>query len=184
MREIVTDWTSPSGGGQTVLNFADAVPVNAQREALHLFWTTLAERQGNGWDWNIRQEGREVNPATGLSTGLWTDAESFPGSGVLATAVVADATQVLIRWRTNDSIGARRIQGRTFYPGLGVAGLNAGNLDPAYVSYFAAAANALISADVGLGVYSRPTDARPGSFNEAVSASVWPELAVQRRRRT
>lgn len=184
MREIVTDWTSPSGGGQTVLNFADAVPVNAQRAALHSFWTNLAERQGNAWDWNIRTEGREVDPTTGLSTGLWVDSEPFPGSGVLATSVVADATQVLIRWRTDGTIGSRRIQGRTFYPGLSAAGLNQGNLDPAYVSFFAATANALITADVGLGVYSRPTDARPGSFNEAISASVWPELAVQRRRRT
>lgn len=183
MRQITTNWSGPQGGGLTVMNFADAVPVAAQRAALGAFWADWAEYLASPYTSTVDVEGREVNPATGLTTDFWTEGTPYAAAGGAGSNPVADATQVLIRWRTPDVVAGRRVQGRTFVPGLASTGLAGGGINAGAVAAFNAIAQGLVDADVGLGVWSRPTDARAGTFNEVTSGSVWNELAVQRGRR-
>lgn len=182
-REILVNWTGPSGSSVTVTNWSDAVPVEGQRALLGTFLSDLSANLSAQYSWTVAIEGAEFAAATGTNTGYWADGTPFTGVGESSGQPVADATQVLLRWRTSGVVAGRRVLGRTFIPGYLALGLTAGNINPGALAVLQATVDAFVLEDLGFSVYSRPTDARPGSMHVVDSGSVWNELAVLRRRR-
>lgn len=184
MREILVDWTTQAGSGMVgVFNFSDETPVNAQRVALGAFLGGMDEQLRTTTTWTVRQEGREVNDATGTLTGEWLDSAVVEGNGAGAQSAVADATQALIRWSTGVVVNGRFLKGRTFIPGLEIDVLSGGNLTTAAQVAFTTAADGLATAGVGFSIWHRPTSGAGGSLHAVAAGSVWSELAVLRRRR-
>lgn len=185
VREILVNWVTAAGGNQvSVLNFEDAPTVEIQRAALDSALTSMGTVLAAGTSWSIATEGREFNPATGVLTGAWSDPLVFQGAGASGNAqAMADATQALIRWSTGVIANGRFVNGRTFIPGISRMASDGGNLGGPAQATLADAAQALIDAASGIGVWSRPTNDIGGAFFAATTATVWSEFAVQRRRR-
>lgn len=183
-KEIVVDWVTQNGAGKvSVFWFDTATAIAGQRSALNTFLSAVDGSLDNGVSWSIRQVGRVVDDATGALTGSWTNAVGFTGVGAAVGEPVADATQVLFQWHTGSIVGGRFLRGRTFVPGLAAGQVVNGNLASAQVTGLQAVGNTLATSGQGLGVWHRPTAGLGGSFVPVNSCTVWPELAVLRRRR-
>lgn len=184
-REILVDWITPAGGGRvSVFMFTGGNPVADQRSALNDFLVEASTSLTDGVSWDIRLEGRNMDDATGALTSLWSEPTVYGGTGDQAGQPVPDAAQVLYRWGTGEIVNGRFLQGRTYVPGFYVTGLSAGNLSAGTVAGQGANAQALVDAAVGLGVWHRPVLGAGGVFHDAITGSVWSELAVLRRRRS
>jgi len=184
-REILVDWTTPSGSDhRSVMMFGLAAPVTEQRVALKAFLDTIKSQLEDSTSWTIETAGRELDDATGALTGVWSDGTAASGVGVVSGQVVADATQVLMQWRTDHIVNGRFLQGRTFIPGVSASHLSNGNLDSTTITAWQGAGAALIAAGKQFGVWHRPVLGAGGVFWAADTAAVWGELAVLRRRRS
>lgn len=186
LREVLVNWTTVAGGGfLNVLYFNDTDPIATQRQALGTMLTSIQSQLTTGTSWTVATSGRVIDDATGTLVGDWNDGTARTGAGTVSTSGTPDATQVLLRWRGTAVINGRRIQGRTFIPGLGGSNVAGGNLSPGAQGIIQ---NALTTyANTGLQhlLWHRPVNGAGGSshgFGPA-GASVWPELAVLRRRR-
>lgn len=182
MREILTRISTSAGSNKlAVMYFDELTAIADQRAALNVFWTAVKTYVTAQNRFTVANQGRIIDPATGALTGQW--------SGGVETAIVGssagnsnpDAAQVLMRWRTGVVQNGRFVNGRTFIPGL--AGVEAGNVPSSVVSALAAAGNTLAGSGAGFGIWHRPKNGAGGTFEEAISASVWSEFAVLRRRR-
>lgn len=184
LREVVTDWTTPAGGGfKTVMHWdATFAPANVRAD-LGAFWTTIAGALDNNVSWLIETAGRLVDDATGNLVGAWTDATLRTGVGQVAGECVADATQVLMRWDTGAIVGHRFLIGRTFIPGMAAAQLVGGNTSQILRTTWDGAAATMIAAAHGFGVWHRPVGGSGGVFRPAAKGTTQVELAVLRRRR-
>ena len=186
MNQIIVRWTLP-GGAEDVLNIFHADEsggIAQQRAALADLTDELMGATASGVIATIETNGRIVNQATGLTTGFWSDPTPHvttpnPSGG----QAVGNASSVLIRWDTDSSTSSRRIQGRSFIPGMTAAALVDGGVAANVQAAYAAAAQDLVAADVGFGVFSRPSPNGAGALSLYTGASVWSELATQRRRR-
>lgn len=185
VREILVDWTTASGGGKvSVFHFIEASPVEGQREALSDFLTACNSTLAASTSWSIRQEGRELNTVTGQLTGAWTESTSYGGAGSPGnTSVLADATQVLVRWYTDHVVDGRFLRGRTYLPGIFRNVSEGGNVYPASVSTITASGNVLAASGQQLCIWHRPKNGAGGVTWAVDTCSVWSEFAVQRRRR-
>ena len=98
-------------------------------------------------------------------------------------------TQALLRLGTNLFVAGRRVQGRSFIPGLmenGSVGTPAAP-SAALVTNLQTAANLLgttIVTPIGQRVWSRPTLSRPGLSTPVISRTIAPTWAVLKSRRT
>lgn len=183
-KEIVVNWVTLNGGGKVSVFWADETPLIAdQREALGDMIRDFQAQLHSSTSWSIATEGRIVNATTGTLTGQWAETTNQAGVGAAASAPGADATQALLRWQTATIINGRFLQGRTFIPGLSRDAIVLGNLSASAIADFQGAADGLVTADVGFGVWHRPTSGTGGAFHDYTSAGVWNELAVLRRRR-
>lgn len=183
-REIVTDWTTASGGGKASVMFFDRLgDVAQQRLALRSFWQSMDNLLTPANTWSIRTDGRDLDDETGILVEAWDDGTPYTGTGAVTGEPVADSTQILIRWATSTIFGGRFVKGRTFVPGCVVGNLDDGNLSSAAVTVANSAANQLLLDTSDFGVWSRPQPDRAGLFATATGASCWNELAVLRRRR-
>lgn len=183
-REIVVDWTTAAGGGRaSVFMFGTVSTIADQRASLNAFQQSIDNLLTPDNTWSIRTSGRELDDATGALTGTWTDGTTYTGVGAVAGEPVPDASQILIRWRTDHIVGGRFLQGRTFIPGCVVGNIENGNLSSAAQTVAAGAAQALVDSADQLGVWHRPSSGSGGVFWAADSGTVWSELAVLRRRR-
>lgn len=185
VREILVDWTTASGGGKvSVLYFLEATTVAEQRAALGTWLGGLAGGLHSTTQYSVRTEGRELDTSTGALTGAWVEPTVYAGAGTASGGQpIADATQVLVRWQTGNIVGGRFLQGRTYIPGLMTSNVAGGNLAPTVRSAYAGHSGNLVSAAVQLAVWHRPTGGAGGEAWAVEAASVWTELAVQRRRR-
>lgn len=185
LNEIITEWTTPSGGGKlSVMYFlGSAATDEAQRAALGTLWGAIDARLDNAVTWSVRTTGRTIESTTGALTGEWTDPTDQSGVGGLVGQATADATQALIRWSTGVVVGGRFLKGRTNVPGLESNGFTDGNLSAPTQTAFNNAITTFIAADVGFGVWHRPVGGAGGQLVTVNSGSVWPEAAVLRRRR-
>lgn len=184
IREITTQWTTPAGNTFfTVMYFLGGVSVASQRTALQAFWNAIKAAQDGNASWFIANVGKEVDDSTGNLLGTWLDASSKVGTGAGSSGLVPDASQGLIRWRSEDIINNRFVRGRTFVPGLSLNAVTTGNLGASTIGTLQTAANALISSAAGLVIWHRPIAGSGGSAHTATTASIWNELAVLRRRR-
>lgn len=193
MFEVITDWTVNSHSGLvTVMYFNETSPIATVRSSINTLYTNVNGVLSNTAAWVIRPTGRQIQAEDGALLGIWTDATARSGAGVATAASVADATQVLLRWGTGAIVNSRFVRGRTFIPGYTSAGILAGNLASSSVTTFNNAATQFANDPNGFVIWSRPfagtpgspgEPARAGSSHQVVTGTVWPELAVLRRRR-
>jgi hypothetical protein len=183
-REIITDWTTPSGSDFVTVTFWHTTPAVAdQRQAWADFLDTCATSLDDNVSWNIRTVGREMDDVTGALTDAWGDATVQSGGGANSGDVVPDASQILVRWNTSTIINSRFVRGRNFIPGASTAAVDEGNLLAANILAISNGAAALIASANAFGVWHRPVSGAGGDFSVATTASVWQEFAVLRQRR-
>jgi len=183
-REILTDWTTPAGGGFRSVTFWDETPsVAAQRAAWNDFLLDINTVLDDGTDWNVQTTGREMDDATGTLNGEWADATVQSGGGAGAGETVPDASQILLRWNTAEIVNGRFLRGRQFIPGAQTAALVSGNLAPGNVDAINAAITTFLATVTGFGIWHRPVAGAGGVFRLVTSGSCWSELAVLRQRR-
>jgi hypothetical protein len=164
--------------------FDESQPVADQRAAVDGLWTNMQTHLVINYTWTVQTSGRELNTASGALEDFWTEGTAHTGTGFAGTGTsVADATQVLCRWRTNSIIGGRRLQGRTFVPGLTKGSLSGGNLSASAQGDIASACATFVNDLVGFQVWHRPVGGTGGSAAPVTGSAVWNELAVQRKRR-
>lgn len=183
MLEVVVEWSTPAGGGfVSVLNFGGVTTAAVAHQDVQDFLLATNSQRSDQVAWTVRQESRVIDPATGQITDFVNGPGLLNGVGETSGQPVSDATQVLQRWRTADVKNGRRVQGRTFLPGLPSVSLTGGNLNPGALAVFQDAAEDLVLTG-NLVVWSRPVDGAGGSEHEVISTSTWDELAVLRQRR-
>lgn len=183
MRQLLIQWTVASGRrGTSVLYFDEitepegTLGTRVADAILHqasLFHTTTTA--------TVDRYGKIINAVTGLYEGDW----GVPGattsvSGAQSGTNVPNAAQGLIRYSTAAIINGRRLKGRTFIPGLAVAGDAGGEVNSTTRTGLLAMANEWRTA--GLLVWHRP-QADDGQAVSPAGVSVWNEYAVLRRRR-
>lgn len=184
MRRWITEWRGPGASPKlTVMHARADVPIGPQLTALQALWTGLRGGQSDEYTWTIPLSVEVLDDATGTLTGEETAAGPNTGVGSGSADPTADAAQVLLRWRTSAIVGGRRLQGRSFWPGLTTSSIAAGNLSPITQGIFQGAVNTFVAADVGFTVWSRPKAGSDGVQADITSATVWSEMAVLRRRR-
>lgn len=121
----------------------------------------------------------QINAATGALENV-ASVSTSPVVGAGGTNLAGQALSILFRWNTGTVVNGRFLKGRTYIPGMSPGTIAAnGELAPA-------TADILLAATVGLigpGAFSvwSPTG---GVAYDVSSASIWSELAVQRRRRS
>jgi hypothetical protein len=184
VREIIVDWTTQNGSGKaSVFYFIEGTPVADQRLSLSACLANIDGGLDNSTVWTIRTTGRELDTATGALTGAWTEATSRTGTGGVSGEPVPDAVQVLFQWHTGEIVNGRFLRGRTFIPGLAAANVVNGNLSAGIVTLFEGYGDTLIATADQLAVWHRPVAGAGGSAEAVSDCTVWPELAVLRRRR-
>lgn len=185
LNEILVEWATPAGtAGRSVLYFAaDAGSVNAQRDALNDFLAAYIPYCATTVSYSIDKVGRVIQDSNGQHIADWTDTPTFSGSGTQTDGPVPDVAQVLMRWRTESFAGGRRLQGRTFLPGLARANVEAGNVATGVLTALVTAGAALAGSSVGFGIWRRPKPSAAGQFALVSQAVPWEEMATQRRRR-
>lgn len=183
-REIIVDWTTPSGSGKaSVLYFIEATSVASQRAALSTFLESVQTVQSSQCAYTIRTVGREMTSATGALSGAWSEPTAYTGTGSLAQEPLPDASQALIRWSTDHIVGSRFLQGRTFIPCLTTNGVNDGDVLAATQTVLQDAADALVAAGVQFCIWHRPVSGAGGEAWAVDTAAAQSEFAVLRRRR-
>lgn len=184
VREIIVDWTTPSGGGKaTVMYFLEATAVTDQRDALETMLNGINSSMAVGTTWSIRTVGRELDTATGSLLGEWTDGRAKSGAGTSTGEPLPDASQALIRWTTGNVVAGRFLKGRTFIPGISALFSVDGNLGGLALTNMTNAVNTFVAAAVQAAVWHRPVSGAGGVAWAIEGGSVWTEFAVLRRRR-
>lgn len=183
MRQLLIRWTVASGRqGTSVLYFDEltepetTLGTRVADGILHqasLFHTTTTAK--------VDRYGKLINAVTGAYEGDWGVAGATTSvSGAQSGTNVPNATQGLLRYRTSAIINGRRLLGRTFIPGLAIAGDAGGEVNSTTRTGLIAMANEWRTA--GLVVWHRP-QADDGQAVSPVGVDAWSEYAVLRRRR-
>lgn len=112
MFEILTDWQSENARpGLTVMYFDDSgIAIAPARAAIDTLFTDMANKLDTLTTWTVRTSGKIVDQTTGTLTGFWDEPTAAAGAGTLSGIPVANASQALLRWRTNDIINGRLLQ--------------------------------------------------------------------------
>lgn len=183
MQEVIVDWTTAAGSGfVNVLYFGGLTTAAVARSNVGAVYAELDDELSVDVGWTVRNEGRTIDPSTGVATGFWSDSTPFFGTGEVAETSVPDASQILLQWLTPDVKNGRRVRGRTFIPGLPVTSVLGGNVRIEAQAALSVAAQAL--ADLGnFYVWSRPKSGAGGTEHEVTLGNCWSEMAVLRSRR-
>lgn len=181
MIRVRINWTGPAAGF-SVLHFGDDLSTSgaaqAAADAVTSFILEFDQTLSTQMTAQVDPEVLQVNIATGQTEGVET-VTSSPITGGTADAMLPQATQALLRWRSGQFVAGREIRGRTFVPGFTEAsGTTNGEVDTTVIALLNTAAGNLIS-NTNIGIWS-PTR---GVFASAQSASTWGEWAVLRGRR-
>lgn len=186
MNEVLTNWTTPAGGGfVTVLYFDGLGSVADQREAWGQLLGNIDNYLAPSVSYSVATQGRIIDSATGQLAGDWSDSTPRTGTGGMTGAPVADATMLLLRWKSPNIVAGRRIQGRSYIPGLNVGNLSNGNLGSTPASAIQTALTAYGTTGNQHSIWHRPKNGAGGSLHGVGPGgmTVWSELAVLRRRR-
>ena len=184
--EIKTLWTAEnSPGGETIMYFRDGTAtLDSLRGRLEQMWADCAVRFDNQTTWTIAQSGNIVDEATGTLVDEWASGTPYSGAGSSSGQPVPNQAQLLIRWNPQVIIGGRRLKGRTYVPGLGSLSMDGGQVIAGVITDFQTAAQDFVDDCNGqFVVWHRPTGGTGGQAASVVTASVWEEWSVQRRRR-
>lgn len=183
IRNINLEWTTPGHSPKTsVMYYITTLSPSSQRSFIEDWLTSLSPWLSDLTSVSIATEGREIDAETGGLVGTWTDTTPLVVTGDGGNSILPDASQVLIRWSTGEIHNGRYLRGRTFIPGLAAANSTAGNVAGGAREAMELASNTFLGESPGMVIWARPGTA-PGSTGVAISADVWAELAVLRRRR-
>lgn len=185
VREVTVEWTVSKGaGGTTVLFFnEEALTINDQLSAVGAWLAALRPLITSTTGFRVAQEGRELDTQTGALSGSWGSTTVRADVGTASGTAVSNASMLLTRWNTPTVLGGRFIRGRSFIPGVSAARLDGGEWNAATVTAATTAAQGLLAAGAGFGVWKRPVAGFGGFHEIATATSVWNEVAVLRRRR-
>lgn len=140
---------------------------------------------------HIEPDQNVIDAASGQIEAIETSTAGLDRTGTNATEPLPPATQGVVRLSTDNVLNGRRVRGRLFVPSP-CEGSSNGAPVAAYLTAVGGASNTLLTASGSHGlwvVFSRPRaathplGARPGTWSEIRSASVWNKWGVQRRRR-
>ena len=146
--------------------------------AVGAFWGAVDSRMNTAIQWTT-DPSVAVMDLDGQQTGAF-GTTSQSGTGASASDLLPQATQALLRLRTNVFSAGREIRGRWFIPGLTEAEATAGNVTAAAATVFNVAAAALIAtAGAEWCVWSRTQTTAAA----VVTANTWTQFAVLRSRR-
>lgn len=181
--EIITNWTTASGGGKVTVHHVQDAKIDAYRTAWGQFLTAIKGQLSQTVTASIAASGRSFDPATGLLTGEWTRPSLINVAMTSTNSEGPDSSQVLLRLRSTLISRGRFVKGRTFIPGLATNLYSLGNVATPTVDLFQTSINTFVTSSPGLVVWQRPTPEQSGAEAIVSSVSVWNEAAVLRRRR-
>lgn len=185
IQEVLIDWSAENARpGLSVMYFKSTANIVNVRAAIDVMFTAVADRLDSLTSGTVRTAGKILDETTGTLTGFWNDPTATTWVGTVVGQPVSNADQALMRWRTNNVVAGRLLQGRTFIPGLAQGAMDGGHLSAATIADFQVAQAAfLASIPADMVIWHRPLGVTPGSFFAVDSGATWNELAVQRRRR-
>jgi hypothetical protein len=185
IREVLVDWTAAgNAGGVSVFHCPEAGDTIANnRLHLYTFLKALDAVFASGTSWVIRTDGKVLDDATGSLVDKWTEGTARTSTGSSGTAVVANASQVLVRFNTSSIINGRFLTGRVYLPGASTTVLSNGQVASGTQTTINAAAATFVATTSSYGVWHRPTGGSGGVIHPMTSASTWAELATLRKRR-
>jgi len=201
MLRVHVDWAGESGSPYVSTHYFEAEANIDQSSAdsvagvVHDFWADVAAVMSNQLTGTVRTEVDLVNPEDGRVAAVYSVAKP-PIVGALNGYQLSHNVQGLIQWRTNSFVGARRVKGRTFVPGVCQqhSGPNGDPTQP-YIDALANAANThrIVVQNLPLVVWSRPIPPptppatkplpRSGSMAPVTGAAAWHKFAALRTRR-
>lgn len=185
LQEVLIDWQSENAQpGLSVMYFKSTASIATVRAALDTMFTSVAARLDSLTTGTVRTAGKIIDETTGTLTGFWNDATAATWTGSATGNPVSNAAQGLMRWRTNNVVAGRLLQGRTYIPGISSGQIDGGQLSAACVTAMSTAQSTFLASIPGdMVIWHRPNGVTPGSFFAVDSGATWNELAVQRRRR-
>lgn len=184
MRRWVTEWSGPGHSPKvTVMHARADQPIDDQLAALQALWFGCRGSQASLYGWLIPYEVEIIDEATGTLIGTETAVGDNSGVGASNVGPAADLTQVLLRWNTGVIVSGRRLQGRTYWPGIIATASDGGNLAAPVRAVMQGAVSGFVAAAQGFGVWHRPKSGADGQLAVLTGGSVWSEFASQRRRR-
>jgi hypothetical protein len=151
--------------------------------AVAQFWGTIDNSVNDEYSWQVEQEVRQYNEATGALQAV-NPVSGSSGTG-LADGQSLDLLQGLIRWTTGDVIGRRAVVGRTFIPGVTEqANDQDGTPTTNYVTDNTTAITALFAAlPSSMQVWHRPVNKAGGSQHDVIAGTVMNRWAYLTSRR-
>lgn len=184
LREWLVQTTGPGRSPKINVLYADAEQsAEVQRDRIRGLWTAMRPYINSSVETALVGQQRLLDIASGGLVGLDTEGG---GAGIVGSATgspVSDAAQMLIRWKTEDIVNGRFIQGRTFVAGLSAGQLVGGNVSSTARTQIGIALGAFLQPGAGWVVWHRPKDGAGGSAHGIIGHDIWAELAVLRRRR-
>lgn len=183
---VRTQFTGLSGGPYlSTMYFAaspspDVVEAQAAATDVAAYWNAIDAELDLKLSWSTLGEVALIDEVTGNLTNSY-GVVTASGAGAKSGDSIAPFTQALCRWSTATFIAGRRVQGRTFVPGMTEVNTTANGAPAAVLTnLITTAGNALIaSANSGLVVWSR----KNGSIALVTACSAWNQYAVLRSRR-
>lgn len=169
-------------------SFHDAASITAAGDRVMTFLNAIKTKLPPAVTLQVQADAEIIAPTNGKLSNVGSAGVRAPVVGTAVAQSYAAPTGAVITWRTAGVRNGRRVRGRTFLVPC-VAGMfqNDGTIQPGDLTEIGNAASALYApvANVGLGVYSRPTapGANDGDWFAITSASVPDMAAVLRSRR-
>lgn len=182
-REVLLKWTMPNGlVTNSVINWYEGMPVETMRSTIAGALGHLSPYLTPDTLWEIPLGGKLINDATGQQIGGWTASLARTGGGSGGSQPLPDAAMGLVRYRTDQIINGRYVNGRTYIPGLSTGAADGGNVSTGCLAALQSFGDALVGSNK-LYVYSRPKGAGAGTILASTRAEAWNEFAILRRRR-
>ncbi len=179
---VETEIAGPTltGPGLSVMHFeaaSDAVIAGAKPELVNL-WSAWASFIVAGYQFNCAS--RILDLTTGVPR-VVSEGNGQVVNGQSGGQAVPRSAQAICTWKT--ALATRAGRGRTYIPGIAIARVVSGNLDPATQANMDASAETFLFSDPAtdplLAVYHRLT----GTYTDVTGAFVRPYFAVLRSRR-
>lgn len=185
MIRITARWSGlPGGEAVNVFHFdGDSQPAaQAAADSVSDVLTANAAGFRTGATVRVDSLAPAVLPSDGTVLNYWP-VVTAPIIGSAVEPPLPQNSCLLVKYATEGVVANRRVQGKTFLPGLTTAALDNGEVLEAFRTDFTTRFSVLINE--GFGVWSRPIEGgRAGSFHQVNAVSVWKEWAQLGRRRS
>lgn len=186
MSRLRVAWSGGSVTGPGLTTFYSSAGVSPADlpGAVLTFFNSVKGIVPIGVTWTVPSSGDVLNDATGELEGVWAESGGGAVSSTGGTAFAA-GVGLRIKWVTGGIVAGRRVKGSTFLVPVHSTGLQSdGTWRPDEIDTMGAAAVALLAADPTLGIWSRPTPSRSGSFHPIVGVVTPDAVSWLRSRRT